>query len=119
MKDNERDNFMKWYDTHKNDNFEMNKDLVEYCVSDVNILSHACLKFRKNFITECNVCPFTEAITIASACNLVFKRNFMKPNTISIIPKFGYRWRDNQSKTTIPWLLWMEKIIISKFFMLE
>ncbi|KAG5866291.1 hypothetical protein JTB14_023254 [Gonioctena quinquepunctata] len=49
-----------------------------------------------------------EATTIASACNKVYRRNFLKPNTIGIIPKRGYRWRDNQSKIAIQWMVWEE-----------
>jgi G:T-mismatch repair DNA endonuclease (very short patch repair protein) len=109
MKEGDRNKFLEWYEEHKNDVFDMQKDLVDYCVSDVLILTKACLEFRKQLITTTNVCPFTEATTIASACNKVFRRNFLKPNTIGIIPKNGYRWRDQQSKIAIEWLLWEEK----------
>ncbi|XP_018578193.1 uncharacterized protein LOC108916427 [Anoplophora glabripennis] len=86
----------------------MQRDLVEYCISDVEILTAACLKFRQQLMEMGNICPYTEACTIASACNKVYRRNFLKPNTISIIPKGGYRWRDNQSKIAIQWLVWEE-----------
>ncbi|KAJ8977377.1 hypothetical protein NQ317_015492 [Molorchus minor] len=39
----------------------------------------------------------------------MYRRNFLKPNTIGIIPKNGYRWRNNQSKIAIQWLIWTEK----------
>ncbi|KAG5870324.1 hypothetical protein JTB14_004161 [Gonioctena quinquepunctata] len=71
------------------------KDIEEYCVSDVHILTESCLKFGDLLISETQVCPVMEATTIASACNEVYGRNSLKPNTIGIIPK---RWRDNQSK---------------------
>lgn len=106
---NERNSFIKWFKLHENDDFNMEVELVDYCKNDVNILMYACLKFRKDFLTICNVCPFTEAITIASACNLVFRRNFLKPESIGIIPRNGYRWTDNQSMIAIQWLLWEEK----------
>ena len=109
MKEEDRDNFLQWYKEHKNDQFNMQQDLVDYCVSDVEILSRACLKFREQLINTTNVCPFTEATTIASACNKVFRRNFLPPNTIGIIPKNGYRWKDRQSKIATKWLLWLEK----------
>ncbi|CAH0561693.1 unnamed protein product [Brassicogethes aeneus] len=69
----------------------------------------ACLKFREQMMTTTNVCPFTDACTIASACNKVFRRNFLKPNTIGIIPKGGYRFKDNQSLIALKWLIWEEK----------
>lgn len=109
MKEDAREVFLKWYGEHKDDNFDMQRDLVEYCISDVQILAAACLKFREQLLETGNVCPFTEACTIASCCNKVFRRNFLKPNTIGIIPKGGYRWRDNQSKIAIQWLVWEER----------
>lgn len=110
MKDEERLVFIQWYEAHKNDTFDMQKELVDYCVSDVDILTKACLKFRKMFLEECNVCPFTEAVTIASACNLVFRRNFLQPDTIGLIPKNGYRKMNNQSKIATLWLIWEEQL---------
>ncbi|XP_054280097.1 uncharacterized protein LOC128998123 [Macrosteles quadrilineatus] len=56
------------------------------------------------FLKECNVDPFLEAVTIASACNLAFRRNFLKPDTIGIIPIGGYRLADNQSAKALQWL---------------
>lgn len=105
MKDEARIEFLKWHSEHSNDCFDMQKDLVEYCVSDVDILTKACVKFRKMFLDECNVCPFSEAVTIASACNLVYRRNFLKPETIGLIPRNGYRSVDRQSKIAMMWLI--------------
>lgn len=109
MNKDAREVFIKWYNEHKHDSFNMQRDLVDYCISDVEILTAACLKFRKQLLEAGGVCPFTEACTIASACNKVFRRNFLKPNTIGIIPRGGYRWHDNQSKIAIQWLIWEEK----------
>lgn len=101
---------VKWYAEKVEQNyvFDFQKEIVDYCISDVDILAQSCLKFRDLVIKETNVCPFMEATTIASSCNKVFRRNFLKPNTIGIIPKRGYRWRDNQSKVAIQWLVWEE-----------
>jgi hypothetical protein len=38
---------------------------------------------------------FVTCITIASACNLVFRTNFLRPATIGIIPAQGYVLRKN------------------------
>lgn len=108
--ESERSELVKWH-TEKIDEkyiFDIQKEFVEYCISDVEILSTACLKFRQQLLETSNVCPFTEACTIASACNKVFLRNFLRPNTIGIIPKNGYRWCDNQSKIAIQWMVWEE-----------
>lgn len=73
MKDDARCKFLEWYEKHKLYEFDLSKELVDYCRSDVDILLKACLKFRKMFTEECNVCPFTESVTIASACNLMYR----------------------------------------------
>ncbi|GLV46260.1 hypothetical protein CBL_12337 [Carabus blaptoides fortunei] len=87
----------------------MSAEIVEYCVSDVDILRRACVKFRKAFINDRGVCPFTEAVTIASACSKVFRRRFLKPRTIGLIPSGGYRMRDTQSRVALEWLIWEEE----------
>ncbi|GLV44642.1 hypothetical protein CBL_20554, partial [Carabus blaptoides fortunei] len=89
--------------------YGMKEEIVDYCVSDVDILRRACVKFRQTFIKDCGVCPFTEAVTIASACNKVFRRRFLKHRTIGLIPENGYRMNDNQSKVALEWLIWEEE----------
>ncbi|KAJ8911928.1 hypothetical protein NQ315_016269 [Exocentrus adspersus] len=109
MKIEERQKFLDWHKQHENDKFDLRKELIEYCISDVEILTEACRKFRQQMLQTGNVCPFTEACTIASCCNKVFRRNFLKPRSMGIIPKGGYRYRDNQSSIAIQWLVWEEK----------
>nr|CAI5838221.1 unnamed protein product [Callosobruchus analis] len=67
--------------------FDFQNEIVDYCISDVNVLQQACLKFRQIMLNEGNVDPFTEAITLLGACNKIFRRNFLKPETIGIMPK--------------------------------
>ncbi|GLV46148.1 hypothetical protein CBL_02864 [Carabus blaptoides fortunei] len=55
------------------------------------------------------VCPFTEAVTIASACSKVFRRRFLKHRTIDLIPTSGYRMRHTQSRVALEWLIWEEE----------
>lgn len=106
MKVEDRNIFLNWYEEHKNNTFNFETELVEYCRSDVEILTQACLKFREIMIQECKVCPFVEATTIASTCNLVYRRSFLEPNTIGIISKGGYRMVNTQSKEAIKWLIY-------------
>ncbi|XP_054272648.1 uncharacterized protein LOC128992928 [Macrosteles quadrilineatus] len=103
--------FENWYNDQVANHFtfDFKKEILEYCVSDVDILAQACLKFRSIFLQECNVDPFLEAVTIASACNLAFRRNFLKPKTIGLIPKNGYRLTDAQSAVALQWLSWEEE----------
>jgi G:T-mismatch repair DNA endonuclease (very short patch repair protein) len=49
---------------------------------------------------------FLESITIASACNKVLRKQFMKPDTIGLIPAGGYSSGANYSKKSITWLLY-------------
>jgi hypothetical protein len=102
--------FENWHNDliSKNYVFDFQREIIEYCLSDVEILAQACIKFRDLFLKECRVEPFLESVTIASACNLAFRRNFLKPNTIGLIPKNGYRMADNQSAIALQWLTWEE-----------
>ncbi|VEN56957.1 unnamed protein product [Callosobruchus maculatus] len=106
-----RNELLKWHSEMVAQNyvFDFQNEITQYCVSDVDILTQSCLKFREMLIEETGVCPFMEAVTIASACNIVYRRNFLKPNTIGIIPKGGYRMRNNQSTLAIKWLVLEEK----------
>jgi len=40
--------------------------------------------------------PFERSLTIASACNIVFRKLFLKKNMIGIVPKHNYHPADNQ-----------------------
>ena len=72
-----------------------------YCESDVEILRLADMKLRELFIRETGVDLLVQATTIASACNLVFRRNFLKPETLALIPPGGYRRHERQSVVAI------------------
>ena len=52
---------------------------------------------------------FLESLTIASACNKVLRRKFMKTETIGLIPPGGYTCNNKYSKNAIMWLLHMDQ----------
>lgn len=106
MFDKNFQDFHKWYNDQvcSRYTFDFQKELLEYCLSDVDILAQACIKFRTIFLDQCNVDPFLEAITIASACGIAFRRNFLKPESIGLIPKNGYRLKDVHSKISLQWM---------------
>jgi hypothetical protein len=56
----------------------------------VDILRRCYLEFRELFHDVTDIDPFEKCQTIASACNLVFRTNFLKENTIAILPPHGY-----------------------------
>ena len=52
MSCSDREAFLKWYETKQNEIFDLQKELLEYCISDVEILASSCLIFRKLFQTS-------------------------------------------------------------------
>jgi len=58
-------------------------------------------------MAKTTVDPFESALTIASACNRVFRTCFLKDNTIGIIPANGYRAGAKQSIIGMKWLKWL------------
>ena len=108
MKEPVRQEFMKWYHKQPLDLvYDLKKELTDYCISDVNLLREGCISFF-NLFQECTgVDPFERCITIASVCMLVYRKLFLKPHTIGIIPKGGYTPYANQSKKAIGWLRWV------------
>ena len=97
MKLAKRDHFKTWYEEHGEDTFDFQDELLKHCKTDVDILRKASLTFRQLFMDTTEtiggtpIDPFEECITIASACNLVFRSKFLKPETIGLIPAQGYR----------------------------
>ena len=52
---------------------------------------------------------FVESITIASACNKVLRKRFLKPDTKGLIPTGGYTCNNRYSKKALMWFLHMEE----------
>jgi len=109
MNESERKEFMAWYDTLKDKVFDNRHLLHKYCQDDVTVLRQACQIFRSDFIEVENVDVFLESCTIASACNEVFRKRFLKPETIGLIPSGGYSCNRNYSKKALMCLLHMEE----------
>lgn len=107
MKDKKYDEFIAWYTNEKATNtiFDNKKVLIDYCKEDVSILRLACLKFRHMLIELTEVDPFNQ-VTLASTAMTVFSSMFLKPAQISLIPRNGYRFTDNQSMKALKWLEW-------------
>lgn len=116
MKMLECSSFLNWYEDQVKNNyvFDFQKEIVHYCRQDVEILRRACIPFRKAFLELCNVDPFFEASTIASTCLLVFRKKYLKKDTVGIVPRNGYRLADRQSWKALKWLSWMELVLNKK-----
>ena len=110
MMPEDRVKFLQWYEEHRNDFFDFQEEILKYCRSDVDILRRGCLKFRDIFMNMTardgkeGIDPFQQCITIASACNLVFRTLFLEEDTIGIIPPQGYRPKDRQSIKAMQWI---------------
>lgn len=77
--------------------YDLKAEQLKYCRQDVTVLRLAGEKYRDEFIAKYDVDPWSEASTMASTCNLVYRRVFMQENTIGIIPPNGYHPKDQQS----------------------
>jgi hypothetical protein len=86
---------LEWYEEQKDKTF-WNKELLAYCMDDVNVMRQAWCAFR-NFFKLVKLDPFGQAITISSICDMVFRIMFLKKNIVDIIPRAGYRMGDRQS----------------------
>ena len=107
MKPEARERFLIWYEQHKHDHFNFQTELLEYCRSDVDILRRCTLQFREDFMEITGIDPFERCITTASACNLVFRTNFLEPDTIGTVPHHGYRPEQKHSVKALQWLKYL------------
>ena len=55
--------FEKFYNDVKDKEFDLQRELYLYCLSDVLILRDACLKFRKDFIETTGIDPLVRHLT--------------------------------------------------------
>jgi ribosomal protein S20 len=102
MKREQRQQFLEWYNKKVEENyvFDFQKELIEYCRSDVDILRRGCLKLREEFLEIANIDPF-QYLTIASVCMAIYRSKYLKENTIAVVDK---EQKDTYSKESICWL---------------
>ena len=91
MGESERKEFMSWYDAQKDKVFDNRRVLEQYFQDDITFLRQACKLFRREFMDVGHVDFFLESCTIASSCNKVLRKQFLKPETIGLIPTGGYK----------------------------
>ncbi len=78
--------FLEWYEKHRNDTFDFEKEMLTYCRSDVDILRRACLVYRELLmqatckdpenIEKTGIDPFS-FVSAASVCMGVFQARFL------------------------------------------
>ena len=85
MNGGERKQFLAWYETRKAQVFIIKNVLETFSQEDVTVLRQACHLFRSEFNQIGKIEGFLESLTIASACNKVLRRKFLKPDTIGLM----------------------------------
>ncbi|KAH7719795.1 hypothetical protein AAVH_12747 [Aphelenchoides avenae] len=88
--------------------FVLEDVLEEYCFNDVEILAHAILQFREIFNEQARCDLFVECTTITSGCIQLWRRKYLKDNTVAIVPNNGYGRHDRQSDVALKYLKWFE-----------
>ncbi|KAK3742921.1 hypothetical protein QZH41_004491 [Actinostola sp. cb2023] len=68
------------------DVFDFQRELLEYCIQDVMVLTRGCLKFHELYAELFRVDPFQECVTIAGTCLTVLKKNYLRENTLGWCP---------------------------------
>ena len=110
MSAGERTEFLECYDSQRSVLFDNRRVLVANCQNDVTVLRQACQVFRRDFLQDGNIHVFPESVTIASVCNKVLRKLFLKPYTIGLIPTGGYSGNVNYSKKALMWLVYREQL---------
>jgi hypothetical protein len=102
MHESERKQFLMWYETAaKKEVFDKRRVLESYCQADVTVLREACRTFRRHFLQIGNAEVFLESMTIASACNKLFRKKLLKTNRIGLIPVGDYTDNSKQSRKAL------------------
>ena len=90
--------------------FDFQKELEDYCKSDVDILQNGCEKFCEEFKSKAEFNPFEKCSTIASACNLYWRKHHLH-NNIAVQPPQGWHGaRVNQSWVALQWLTYQQTL---------
>ena len=110
MGESERKVFTAWYDTQKDEVFDNRRVFEQYCQDEVMVLRQACQILRRDFIEIGNVDVSLQFCTIASACNKVLLKRFLKPETIGLMPTGGYSCNQNYRKKSLMWILYVEEM---------
>ena len=92
MMPDKRNEFIKWYDYMVKNNYvwDHQKELYEYCESDVVILARAMKIYQEKGIESNNGIDPLKSVTIASNCMRTFRTTHMEYETIAVLKKNEY-----------------------------
>ena len=114
MMKNKKEELIKWHSeqVRRNVRFNFKQEMIDYCKSDVKLLKQGCEAFQQEFQSQAGFNPMEKCFTIASACNLYWRKNHLQSNTIAVEPIRGWRGANvNQSLKALQWLYFKENQI--------
>ena len=117
MKPKDKAAFERWYaeQVERGEKYDFKRELLEYCESDVALLKAGCEAFVKQFSQEAHFNPFEKCTTIASACNLYWRRSIQEDTDaakIAVRPLRGWHGATiNQSNAALQWLAYEESLL--------
>ena len=109
-----KDELLRWHSNQVRRNvvFDFKQELLNYCKSDVLLLKQGCQKFQEQFASQAGFNPMEKSYTIASACNLYWRKHHLSPNTIAVEPIRGWRGPNvNHSLKSLQWIYFQEQLI--------
>ncbi|CAH3173735.1 unnamed protein product [Porites evermanni] len=109
-----KDELARWHaeQVRRNVRFDFQQEMIEYCKSDVALLKAGCEAFQQEFEQQAGFNPMAKCITIASACNLYWRKYHLTPDTIAVEPLRGWRGAQvNQSLKALQWLYYQEHLL--------
>ena len=106
-KKKDREELIEWHRQQEGRvDFNYKEEMFLYCCKDCVILNKSIGFYHSSFKSQNGFSPL-ECITLPSSCLRSFRRNFLKPKSIGIVPPYGYgRSGHNQSKKALQWILW-------------
>ena len=83
-----KDELTRWHadQVRRNVPFHFKHEMIEYCKSDVALLKAGCEAFQQEFERQAGFNPMAKCITIASACNMYWRKHHLTPDTIAVEP---------------------------------
>ena len=106
-----KEELTRWHadQVRRNVTFNFKPEMIDYCKSDVALLKAGCDAFQQEFERQAGFNPMAKCITIASACNLYWRKHHLTPDTIAVEPLGGWRGAQvNQSLKALQWLYYQE-----------
>lgn len=112
MKPGDQAKLIKYHETIKDrTDFDLEKEKLDYCRDDTEILLISIQEFRHAFIDITDFDPIRQYFTLPSMSYGGFRRQFLQPNTIGITPVNGYGEQRKNSMIATAYLDLLEKQI--------